>query len=129
MPDCRIKSKLETSHTSLLILPLLSLSLFFSLSLFLSLSFTAVHLLTMATLVVLHTLPMAPPLLPLTTLTDPVPLLQEAVVTDVTLPIHHTPTVEVGVTMVGVAMAHPLLVVVVVVTMDDTNSTNNLKKW
>ena len=112
MPDCRIESKLETSHTCFLILPL-SLSL---------LSFTAVHLLTMATLVVHLTLPMALPLLPLTTRTDMALLPQEAAVTDATLPIPHTPTVEVGVTMVGVAMVHPLLVVAVVVTMDDIRS-------
>ena len=81
----------------------------------------AVHLRTMATPVVLPTLLMALPLLPLTR-TDMVPLLpQEVAATVVTLPIHLTPMVEVGVTMVGVAMALPLLAAVVA-TMGDTRS-------
>ena len=75
----------------------------------------------MVTPVVLPTLLMALPL----THTDMVPLLpQEAEATVVTLPIHLTPMAEVGVTMVGVAMALPLLAAVVAI-MDDINSTNN----
>ena len=79
----------------------------------------------MATLVVLPTLLTALPLL-LLTRTDMAPLLPQEVATVVTLPIHHThtPMVEVAVTMVGVAMAHPLLAVVEAI-MDDTNSTTD----
>ena len=82
----------------------------------------AVHL-TMATLEVPPTLPMAPLLpLPLTRM-DMDPL--QGVAT-VTLPTHHAPTVEVvGVTMAGVAMVEVAMVhhhvEEEVVTMDDIN--------
>ena len=73
------------------------------------------------TLAVLPILPMALPLLPLT-LTDMAPLPQDpaTVILPTTL---HTLMVVVGVTMVGVAMAIPLLAAAVVeVTMDDIRS-------
>ena len=74
----------------------------------------------MATLVVPPIPPTAHPLLPLTPMdTAPLPL-GAAAATVVILPTdHHIPMVEVGVTMVGVAMDHPLLAAAAVVTMDD----------
>ena len=93
----------------------------------------AVHL-TMATLEVPPTLPMAP-LLPLPlTHTDMDPLQEVAIVT---LPTHHAPMeVEVGVTMAGVAtvevaMVHRHPAEEEVVTMDDTNLLQliTMKSW